>query len=192
MNYLAVDLASKFSAGVVLDYKGRVRHEFDSWKYTQIEFSEYCADVALEYDVKLSMFEDLPYGISKQFQTKPVTRLQGIIIKSFHDRDIIDKLYFINPIEWQRKIEGVHKGGPEGARHAAQKLGFSQRLPIEMYADDIPPLGKAHAKERASARANLKKASTDYDDAFLIGIYTVLEDRAGTLFEHKGVQSYKG
>lgn len=192
MNYLAVDLASKFSAGVVLNNTGKVLCEFDSWKYSQIEFAEHCSQIALDYNAELSMFEDLPYGLSKQAQTKPVTRLQGFVIKAFHDESILNTLYFINPVEWQKKFEGVLRGGPEGARAAADKLGFQQRFPIDMYADDIPPLGKEHAKKRAAIRANLKKASTDYDDAFLIGIYTILEHKEGTLFDHKGVQQYEG
>lgn len=192
MNYLAVDLASKFSAAVILDRKGRVLCEFDSWKYSQIEFAELCANTAVAYDVKVALVEDLPYGLSMQAQTKPVTRLQGILIKAFHDLEMLDKLYFVNPVEWQKTFDGVYKGGAAGARAAAERLGFSQRHPIEMYADSIPPLGKAHAKARASVRANLKKASTDYDDAYLIGIYALLEHQKETLFTHKGVQSYKG
>ncbi len=191
MNYLAVDLASRFSAGIVVDKKGKVLCEFDSWGKSQIEFAEECAQAAKDYEVVLAMVEDLPYGISKQFQTKPATRLQGILIKSFHDLSLLDVLYFVNPVEWQKTFE-IHRSGAEGAREVASKFGFEQRIPIEMYAADIPPLGKEHAKERSKVRAQLKKASTDYDDAYLIGVWTVIEYGRGTLFSRKGVQRYEG
>lgn len=191
MNYLAVDLAAKFSASVVLDGKGKVLCEFDSWGKSQIEFAEECARVAQEYEVVLALMEDLPYGLSKQFQTKPATRLQGIVIKSFHDLNLLDILYFVNPIEWQKTFE-IHRAGAEGAREVAAKFGFEQRKPIEMYEADIPPLGKEHAKERSKVRAQLKKASTDYDDAYLIGVWAILENKKSTLFTRKGVQKYEG
>lgn len=191
MNYLGVDLAAKFSAAVVVNEKGKVLFETDSWGKSAIEFAEECAQIAKDYDVVLAMVEDLPYGISKQFQTKPATRLQGIFIKSFHDLRLLDVLYFVNPIEWQKTFE-IHRAGAEGARAAAQKLGFDQRVPIEMYADDIPPLGKEHSKQRATVRAQLKKASTDYDDGFLIAFWTALEHKRETLFNRKGVQRYEG
>jgi hypothetical protein len=190
LKYLGVDLAAKFSAGVVTE-NGKVLFEFDSWRRSQIEFADYCVSIALEYDVELIMVEDLPYGISQQAQTKPPTRLQGILIKSAYDAGVLDKMWFVNPIEWQRTFK-IKKPTNVGAREVAQLFGFEQRHPIEMYADSIPPLGKEHSKERAKVRGQLKKASTDYDDAFLICLWTAMEHKKGTLTNYKGVQQYEG
>lgn len=190
MRVLAIDLAAKFSAGVVTE-QGKVLFEFDSWGRSQLDFSSYIAEVALEYDVDMVMVEDLPYGLSKQFQTKPATRLQGIVIRAMYDQGLLSKTLFVNPIEWQKKFK-VNKGGGSTPREVAERLGYTQRLPIEMYADQIPPLGKEHSKQRAKVRAQLKKASEDYDDAFLIAVWSELEYKAGTLMKYKGVQSYEG
>lgn len=192
MNYLGVDLASKFSAGVVVNEKAKVLFEFDSWGRSQIEFADLSTQIALDYNVAAALYEDLPYGLSSQVQTKPATRLQGFVIKSFYHNDILEKLYFVNPSTWQRDFDGVFKGGPAGARAMAAKLGFEKREPIEMYKEAIPPLGKEHAKERSKVRAQLKKASTDYDDGFLIAVWGMMKQRNSELDSTKGVNKYEG
>lgn len=186
-----MDLASKFSAGMVVDQDSQVLCEFDSWKINQLQLVDVCIALAKKWEVDMVMVEDLPYGLSKQFQTKPATRLQGMFIKEFHNHDLLDKLYFVNPSTWQHELK-VFKAGKDAARLKAEELGFEQRLPIEKYADLIPPLGKEHAKARAAVRSQLKKASTDYDDAFLIGHWTIQKLKEGTLETYKGVQQYEG
>jgi len=191
LNLLGIDLAARFSAGIVLNEQHEVLSEFDSWKYSQLEFVDKCVEEALKYGVSSTIAEDIPYGIKQQAQTKPATRLQGILIRAFSENKILEDLYFLNPSTWQRDME-VFREKPYTPREAAEQRGFSQRLPIEMYVEDIPPLGKEHSKRRSAVRAQLKKASTDYDDAYLITAWGHEQIKKGPLLDVKGVQQYEG
>ena len=173
-----------------MDEDRNILSEFDSWKYSQIEFVDKCVAEALKFQVSATIVEDLPYGIKNQAQTKPATRMQGMFIKSFNDNGILSDLYFLNPSTWQRDM-GVFRDKPHTPREVAEQLNFEQRFPIEMYAEDIPPLGKEFAKKRASVRAQLKKSSTDYDAAFLITVWGLLQQKKGSL-DITGVQQYEG
>jgi hypothetical protein len=178
---LAVDLASKFSAGVLMDDGGQVLHQFDSWNKSSLTFAWQITDVALmDYGVDLILIEDVPYGISNQSMVKPVLRLQGIIIGQLARASVLSHTRFLNPSTWQNAYEGVgrvprelakemtktqkDKYRIEQARLHAERLGYTGPDLLTDYAADIPEKGK----ERTDARNQLKKASTDYVDAFLM------------------------
>ena len=166
---LALDFAAKFTAGIVMDRAGDVKYQFDSFGKSTFEFCEEVADIAAQYEVDLVIVEDVPFGISRQSMIKPVLRSQGILMKELGDVDKLDVTRFLSPAEWQCHFEGVWKGGPEGARAAAERLGYTAPVLLEAYEDLIPAKGP----ERAKVRAQLRKASTDYDDAFLIGRWSL-------------------
>lgn len=180
---LTLDLAAKYSAATVLDLSGQVKYQFDSFKKSAIDFAEEVADTAAEFEVSHVLIEDVPYGIRGQAQVKPVLRLQGVLIKALADVDYLERSRFVDPSRWQRctdpRFEGVWRGGVEGAATAAQRFGYSPPDLLEIHANEIPDKGP----ERTKARNILKKLNSDYNDAFLIGQWSLLIEET-TLLEH--------
>lgn len=171
---LTLDLAAKYSAGVVLDLSGQVKYQFDSFQKSASALADEVVEVAEEFSVSVAVVEDVPYGIRSQAQVKPVLRVQGMLMKAFIDEDILDKLRFLSPSVWQRSVdprfEGVWKGGASGARAAAERFGYSPPVLKDQYAGLIPESGK----ERTQSLATLRKLQSDYDDAFLIGQWALI------------------
>lgn len=161
---LSVDFAARFSAGVVMDAAGVVLHEFDSWAKAPLAFVREVAEVALAHNVDRIIIEDVPYGISRQAMIKPVLRLQGMLIHELAHHNLLTATLFVNPATWQRTFEGVYGGKASGALAAAQKLGYNPPDMLERHADTIPDSGPTRSK----MREQLKKATTDYTDAFLM------------------------
>lgn len=188
MPYLGVDLAARFSAAVLLDDSGQVVLQFDSWAKSPLDFAGLLAGIAYNHDVTVVAVEDIPYGLSRQAQIKPPLRVQGMVITFLDVMNKLDDTYFVAPATWQRTFEGVWKGKAEGARQAAESLGYFAPNLLEQYADDVPPLGKEHSKERSKIRGQLKKASTDYNDSYLLAEFARLSHQAGTLDKLQGVQ----
>lgn len=183
--YLAVDLAAKFSAGIVMDDSREVHLQFDSWGRSPSELANLITETAQVFDVDVIVIEDLPYGISKQFMTKPVTRLQGRIQHALHGAGLLERTGFLAPATWQRAYEGVWKGGPKGAAAAATALGYAPPDLLEVHAQDIPAKGP----ERTKIRALLRKATTDYVDAYLIADWTATNLAGGLNFDIQGLQA---
>lgn len=157
---LAVDLASRLSAGFMRGV--RTTYEFDSWESTPIAFAEEIAGAASLAD--LIVIEDVPYGISNQKMVKPVLRLQGIIIAELARESALERTVFLNPSTWQRAL-GVFGKDKGGTHDLAVSLGYTSRDYVDVYGASLDGL---KGKERSKVRAQLKKLSTDYDDAFLI------------------------
>lgn len=164
---LSVDFASRFSAAMVRDSGGTIIAQFDSFGTSPFEFCGMLADAAVDYDVKYSIFEDIPHGINRLFMVKSVLRLQGAVMNEFYKVNKLDTLLWLQPAVWQRSFEGVWKGGIEGARVAAERLGYVGPDLLTDYDHMLPAKGP----ERTKMRAQLRKASTDYPDAFLINIW---------------------
>jgi hypothetical protein len=176
---LTVDLASKFSAAMVVDLSGQVLCEFDSVGLSASDFADQCAQVALDYEVTEAIFEDVPYGITGQGQVKAPFRYQGVLIKAFIDADILDKMYFLNPSTWQNTFDGVARA-PKGmskadgtrARYAAARehalsRGYEPPALVQNYIDSLPE-GTRVLKKNTDP---LTKSETDYIDAYLIAVW---------------------
>jgi hypothetical protein len=185
MRVQTIDLAARFSAANVMDPDGTVLHEFDSWNKTAFAFVDEIIDAAVKYDVDILVFEDVPYGLSKQFMIKPVLRLQGIIIHALGMANLIEKTVFLNPSTWQRSFEGVFGGKAAGAAAAATGFGYTAPNMLEIHADEIPAKGK----ERSKMREQLKKASTDYVDAYLMSKWSIDFTSRDEMLEKSGVQA---
>lgn len=174
MYYLTVDLASKFSAAVLRDETGQVRWQGDSsgkspkvWVLDLARVAHGILDKGEEIKI---LVEDVPYGISSQAMTKPVTRLQGMLILAL-DVDF----YFINPSSWQKDYPGVARAPKgmsktegakyriEAARIEAQRLGYHAPDLVQQWQDTHPDL-----KPLKKYTAPLEKNMTDYVDAFLM------------------------
>jgi len=178
---LAVDFAARFSAAVVRDSGGAVLAQFDSFGATSFEFCGMLADAAVDHDVKYAVFEDVPHGVNRLFMVKAVLRLQGAVMNEFYKVNMLDRLWWLDPATWQRTFEGVWKGGAEGARVAAERLGYVGPDLLTEYEHMLPLKGP----ERTKMRAQLKKATTDYPDAFLISEWALNQE---DLLNAKGIQ----
>lgn len=173
---------------MLLDESGQVVRQWDSWDTAPWSFCAEIVSVVRNTDTQVVAVEDLPYGLSRQAQIKPPLRVQGMLIAHLALGGFLDRTYFIAPATWQRDA-GVWKAGAEGAKEAAEALGYFAPDLLTQYADDVPPLGKEHAKERAKIRGQLKKASTDYNDAFHIADFARKKSLEGTLAKLQGVQT---
>lgn len=189
MNYIGIDLAARFSAAVVLDENGQVVVQFDSWGIDADRFAQNAAIACALHNPAVIAVEDIPYGLSRQAQIKPPLRAQGYIISHLRLRGLLEQTFFVAPASWQRGFPGVFKGGASGALAAATELGYTAPDMLDIYCDDVPPLGKEHAKERTKIRSQLKKATTDYNDAYLLAEWVRRHHQAGTLASQQGVQA---
>lgn len=172
--FLTVDLASKFSAAVLCDERGKVRWQGDSAGLSAFKWSEKLAELAHDAsyaeDLHL-LIEDVPYGISNQAMVKPVLRLQGILLHALGDTPS----YFINPSTWQSEYPGVGRAPrgmtkTEGAKYRiakaaeyAKALGYEAPDLVGQWQEQNPTL-----KPLVKYTAPLEKARTDYTDAFLM------------------------
>jgi hypothetical protein len=189
MTILTVDLASKFSAVCVMDEGGGVLCEFDSGGVSPIDFVDQIVDTAVAFGVSLLVIEDVPPNNKfTQYMTKPVTRLQGVIIYPLAKNDLLSSTVFVNPSEWQRTYDGVSRGTPEdrieAARVAALALGYTPPDLVAPYIASLPE-GKRPLKKMTKP---LEKQMTDYIDAFLIARWALTFDTYEQLTESKNVQ----
>jgi len=185
MKVMTVDLAARFSAAAVMETPGKVLHEFDSWGKSSFAFVEEIIAAAIKYEVDILVFEDVPYGLSKQFMIKPVLRLQGVIIYALGLSGLIEKTVFLNPATWQRTFEGVYGKKAAGALAGAAVFGYTPPDMLALHASEVPEKGK----ERAKVRAQLKKASTDYVDSFLMGKFALTFESRDEMLDKSGIQA---
>lgn len=171
---LGVDLAARFSAGIVLGRDGEIHLQFDSWGRAQTETAMLIAEFAKAMEPDLILIEDVPYGISKQFMVKPVLRLQGMVITELTRAGMEDRTLFVAPATWQRD-QGVWKASPSAVAEVATGKGYTPPDLLAVHASSIPPKAQRgaegaaeQAKARTKALSTLRKATTDYVDAFLI------------------------
>lgn len=173
---LGVDLAARNSAAIVLRDGGLISHgevldDIDSLRLPPLGFIYGLVDLARRHDVELIAVEDVPYGISSQAMVKPVLRLQGALIMALATEHLLERTVFVNPATWQRAV-GVYGKAKAGARDLAASFGYTPPdLLSGVHAADLAAL---HGAERSKRRAQLKKAMTDYDDAFLLTYWAAL------------------
>lgn len=176
---LTVDLASKFSAAMVVDLSGRVLREFDSSGKSAIDFADECAQAALDFEVTEAIYEDVPYGINGQGMTKAPHRLQGIIIDEMYRVGMLEQTFFLSPSVWQNTFSGVARAPKgltkaegtraryEAARDHAARLGYTPPPLVKNYIDSLPE-GVRVLKKNTDTFA---KSETDYIDAYLIAAW---------------------
>jgi len=184
--YVTVDLASKQSAWNVRTSGGMHITEGDSLGLSAVETVRRIVGLVGIYNPKILLVEDLPYGISSQAMTKPVTRLQGMLMYGVYESQWAREFYFINPASWQKFFPGVARGPAderiESARIHAKRLGYE---PPDLVAEHLAtlPEGKKPLKKHT---APLAKTMTDYIDARLMQEYISMHD--GNIAGLSGVQ----
>lgn len=175
--FLTVDLASKMSAAILRDETLQVRWQGDSLGLTAFEWVRRLQKVADTAKPEHILVEDVPYGVSSQAMTKPVTRLQGALMLALEDHEF----YFINPSTWMKDYDGVARA-PKGltkteslkyrdqkAREHAERLGYTPPDLVQQYIDSQPEGTKILKKNTAP----YAKSTTDYVMAFLINDWLV-------------------
>lgn len=175
--YLTVDLASKLSAAVLRDESLQVRWQGDSMNMSAFEWVERLQKVADKAKPLHILVEDVPYGVSSQAMTKPVTRLQGALMLALKDHNF----FFVNPSTWMKDYEGVARA-PKGltkaeslryrdekAKEHATRLGYTPPNLVQQYIDSLPEGTKVLKKNTAP----YAKSMTDYTMAFLINDWLV-------------------
>lgn len=185
-NYTTVDLASKQSAWNTSTAEGELLHEGDSLGLSSIVTVRNVVQHLKTFNPKILLVEDLPYGIKSQAMTKPVTRLQGMLMLGVYESGWDGEFYFINPASWQKFFPGVSHGPAderiESARVHAKRLGYEPPNLVQNYLDSLPEGKKALKKHTAP----LAKTQTDYIDAFLLQAYLRMHD--GKIQGLSGVQ----
>lgn len=175
--FLTVDLASKFSAACLTNEAGQVVWQGDSMGKSASEWVDTLTSVADRISQSfelLILVEDVPYGISSQAMTKPVLRLQGMLIHAMSGIPF----YFINPSTWQKRFDGVGRAPKgmsktDGAKYRiakaaewAKEYGYEPPNLVQKWQDENPDL-----KPLKKYTAPLEKNMTDYVDAYLMNIW---------------------
>ena len=171
---LSVDLAAKFSAVVARELGGEVALQFDSRGLAPLQFASKVAEIARREDCELVLIEDVPYGISSQAMTKPVLRLQGILIAFLHP--VLENVFWVSPSRWMSDFPGIQTGPKglsksmkdkariEAARQHAEDRGYTAPDLIAEYVQSLPPGTRVLKKHTGP----LEKSMTDYVSAFLM------------------------
>lgn len=189
----AIDLAARFSASCtlgpglrLLDFGAPLMNSHVEWLDDVVD-SVVVRSIAGE-DVFL-VVEDVPLSLPFTAKLKAALQLQGEIAHQMRIRSLLDRVYFVQPMTWQRHFEGVWRGKEAGALAAAEKLGFAPPDYLKEYESLFAHL---KGKERQDIRNALKKQASDVVDAFLMAVWaheTYAEH--GTL-EIKNVIKYLG
>lgn len=188
-----VDLASKFSAGILRDRGGQVLGQFDSRDMTPFQFAALIGRNARE--AEFTLVEGLPYRIERQAMILPPARFQGLIMMCCHKS--LDDLRFIDPARWMRGFDGVYSLPKEEAKgmtkleiqrkreanmlQHAKNHGYEPPDLVQEYIDANP--GKKILKKDTNP---LAKNMTDYVAAFLISQFAISHTKE-ELFALQGV-----
>lgn len=169
-----VDLAAKFSAGMLRNTSGEILDQFDSRDVTIFQFVAGIARTARRDDCELTLIEDVPRNRNyTQGQVKAVFQIQGAIMLACWP--VLDRVLWIDPARWmgmfpgvQRAPKGLTKTQADNARIAAAAQHAASRGYIPP--DLVQEYRDAHAGQKILARdlAPLVKSRSDYASAYLM------------------------
>jgi hypothetical protein len=186
---VAVDLAAKFSAGVLLNPDGELASQWDSlgWTHGQVArqiFDDFTFLGATYPDeVPLVVIEDVPPRNVPGL--RGVLQLQGRILQMFDvvGQRHLESVFWVAPMMWQRPM-GVWRGGTEAAAFAASALGYK---PPDLIAErGYKPGERGYGKLVREA----EKQQTDYVDAFLIATWARMSMERGEVWDSKQIRQY--
>lgn len=174
---VAIDLAAKYSAGVVINQNGKMIEQWDSLGWTHCQVVEqllYSYMVVLD-GMPMAVVEDLPprWGAVTDRNTKTVLQLQGRILHEFDKAGYLSSLWFVVPSLWQREM-GVYRVTPEEAEAVAAGLGYA---PPDLLLQRELERG---TRGQATAIKEADKQRTDYVAAFLLASWAQQHLEANT------------
>ena len=182
---IAVDLATKFSAGIVLDQHGDFVSQWDSygWKHSQVAqqiFTDYTALRDAYIDAPpLVVIEDVPPRNLPNL--RGVLQLQGRILQVFGKYG--DDLYWVPPALWQHEMGVFGATDGETAKRAAE-FGYEPPDLVEMRGLKRGERGYGTAIREAD------KQATDYVDAFLIAMWARWTMERNQVWDLRVVRQY--
>ncbi len=188
---MAVDLAAKYSAAVILDAACEVSWQADSWQVDEAGWVDLlCAPFAgrSPWVPARMVVEDLPHGVGYRTLVKTVCRLQGRIIDRMTVLGHVGRVLFVPPALWRKHYAGLKRGtGPNLVVEIAQDLGYEppdtlHRI-VKRDSAGRKPLGQA---------ATARKVRTDYCAAWLIGRWYQQTVTAKGTFDIPGTQTPDG
>lgn len=166
---LAIDLAPKFSAAVLVDSGGEVVWQDDAYAGGNYLTHDDFLVAALQHAGMIGgqpaqlLVEAVPQIMRFDTGVKTVLRNQGVLI--FLAGRLGVPLWFVPPALWQRGI-GVWRKTPAQTAAVAKELGYvAPDLLADWQAKGLIP---EHGEERQKVREMLKKVRTDYVDAWLM------------------------
>jgi len=191
----AIDLAARFSAFCtlgpgrqLLGYGAPLMDVHVDWLADLInDFVIRCFEN--QHEEQLLLVEDVPLSLPFTAKVKAPIQLQGEIAYQLRSHNLQDRLFFIQPMTWQRHFEGVWKGKEAGALAAAVRLGFEPPDYFKKHEDLFADL---KGKERQTVRLALKKQSADVVDAFLMAVWAQETYETHGTLEVKNVIRYLG
>lgn len=162
MGIIAVDLAAKYSAAVLLTGQGRVEAQFDS---VEVDEDDFLINVVSAYTFSFAdqlIVEDLPHGVGYRGLVKRVCQIQGRLADKMARRGQLGQLLFVAPETWRRHYPPLRKrgAGQDAVLPIAAELGYTP-----------PDLSHLHGPRGGTALAD--KVRTDYADAYLIGRWAI-------------------
>ncbi len=166
MNVLAVDLAAKYSAAMLMTGDRTVHHAWDSWQMSETVWIETLAACFMPdhwdglVEPAVAVIEDLPHRLPHTTTTKAVGRLQGRIYDRFEQAGLASKIVFLDPATWRnthKTLRGKNLG-PVAVIETAANFGYE------------PPWEELHRRAKGNGgKTRAAKVASDYCSAFLIG-----------------------
>lgn len=182
MTVLAVDLAAKFSAAILMDDDFTVLDQFDSWQKSEEAFIYLCAGqwFAPVTRPDAMVVEDLPHGLAYSRLVKTVLRLQGRIVQALHEmpEGNVDDIVFLAPQQWRSFYQLKNGTGPNIVVPTAAEFGY-----------EPPDLTERAAAEKGG-KARARKVATDYCAAYLIARWAVSTKKNIGTYDQVGTSRY--
>jgi hypothetical protein len=159
---MAVDLAAVYSAACVVDAKGDILEQVDSWQVSEDQFLHSLVGPfidPLRSAPEAMIVEDLPIRLPMRSLVKRVCRIQGRLIELMSQVGMLDRLWFVQPSEWRRTFAGLESGtGPNAVVEVALRLGIR-----------VPDLASRCTQTGDKGKA--RKVFTDHCAAYLIALW---------------------
>lgn len=188
MILLAVDFASKCWSAALGD-NGNLIREWCAWDFPTenkaIDSMTYLFRPESIVAVKYLLVEDLPFAVLPNLAVRDTSRMQGRLAERMLSYGQLDKLLFVQPMEWQRHFKVVRKGDA-GFAAKALEMGYE---PPDLVTKHKAAFNHLSGKERSDVRLRLKKLQTDFIVSYLIlqWAHEVGED---AMLNSKSVQRY--
>lgn len=174
MTVVSIDLAAKYSAGMLISPALVVHTQFDSSGGEDMFIEQLTNTFVLGFAAQL-VVEDLPHGVEYRALVKRVCQIQGRIAERMYGLSRLTELLFVAPNTWRAHYPVLKKRGqgPEAVVPVALEHGYE------------PPKLK-HLEGPRGGRLTVNKIQTDYCAAFLIGKW------ANDTFEERGTYDVPG
>lgn len=180
MTVIAVDLAAKYSAAVMLDNAGHVVTQMDTTT-GEDTFLESVINAFVYGEAEQLVIEDLPHGVDYRGLVKRVCQIQGRFVERMYGLSRVDQLLFVAPNTWRRKYSPLRVRG----------AGMDAVVPVAAEIGYTPPKLQ-HLSGPRGGKAIVNKVQTDYCAAFLIAYWALGISVENNGWDVPGTERYGG